>query len=650
MRQIHKIPLILVIIIMVSGLNFTPIEEQEKHSFTLRDSPFIAQEGVYDKNTTEYTVTQRTRNIVNSSNFSDIGLWEAEPSGDLADIHQEISNGVANGTVVGEMGNFSLVNDPPQASDWSMMLNPRFPVYPRFPHNNVSGIPAAWIDQYGCFARHDWQEGAVQSPSVHWARNITMPVDMSDYVITSANVSAVVNASVSSNIDTELGEFGGYAPYNVEQFVTFDYVRFYILIADLNRENIYEIASNQTRWLGNDAMAYYDMVDTFLNTIPEEFLIFYLSSVLSKDNRNFTLILGMNIWCEDNVVITDWDTWNSLRIKSVSLNFSYEKRINQGSSMVWKQVVPKIEKSAQNVSVLSLKGSDFNFQYGLSRLWPASSPNSRIRVKVNGVLFKDVFELPLATTDMRSAFPTDNDITDILSTESATTIEITIMISDNFFLDQNISVYIDNVVLMVSYIEVVFHPPPPPPETPASEPPDNTQQYVIYGLLGMIGGFGVLSAMYLTTWRYPKTVREIRAMRKAMKKGKAHPMDSKAADILFTGAYVVQVGKGLSMPYVNKLKMKVQDSGKTKNAASGDVKPKVPPKPKAEPKQKLDVPKPPPKPKAIQKMPEPESPPATTSGSPNTLSATPEGPKITRPSDLLKKQSLNPSGDDSNSN
>ena len=127
MRQIDKIPLILVIIIFISGLNITTIKDEEKLSFTPRNSPFIAQEGVYDKNTTEYTVTQRTRNLVNSSDFSDIGLWEAEPSGDLPDIYQEISNGVANGTVVGEMQNFSLVNDPPQASDWTMMLNPRFP-------------------------------------------------------------------------------------------------------------------------------------------------------------------------------------------------------------------------------------------------------------------------------------------------------------------------------------------------------------------------------------------------------------------------------------------------------------------------------------------------------------------------------------------
>ena len=71
---------------------------------------------------------------------------------------------------------------------------------------------------------------------------ITMPVDMSDYVITSASISAVANATVhaddgtgdpDSNPDIGGIEIPGDAVAGGTQYATYDYVKFYVLVSDV---------------------------------------------------------------------------------------------------------------------------------------------------------------------------------------------------------------------------------------------------------------------------------------------------------------------------------------------------------------------------------------------------------------------------------
>ncbi|GAH75169.1 unnamed protein product, partial [marine sediment metagenome] len=103
--------------------------------------------------------------------------------------------------------------------------------------------------------------------------NVSMPLNMSDYIITSASISAIVNATVTASpggyhsvpqgwgIETPGDDTGPYQDDN-DQFFTGDYVRFYILLSDLEKEKVYEVAYNQTVDLGKDSAGAYEPLST----------------------------------------------------------------------------------------------------------------------------------------------------------------------------------------------------------------------------------------------------------------------------------------------------------------------------------------------------------------------------------------------------
>ena len=75
------------------------------------------------------------------------------------------------------------------------------------------------------------------------------------------------------------------------------------LTADLNNIEEYEVAYNRTVDLGigdtpRDSYGILNyMNDTILATVDESLLIFYLQKVLEHDNFNFTITLGINVYC-----------------------------------------------------------------------------------------------------------------------------------------------------------------------------------------------------------------------------------------------------------------------------------------------------------------------------------------------------------------
>ena len=167
--------------------------------------------------------------------------WFSTREGDLTDVNSSTNPGYVNYDILGESGSFSNVTDTPQATDWIEFNNTYF-IPPDGTHE---------INQNGCEASHEFQETFDQSrnrPSVHWRRNVPMTLDMSDYIITSASLSAIVNGSADTNLETPNDDLsfdgaGYFATY-------YDYARFYIKFSNLDYTNLYEVAYYQTEDLG----------------------------------------------------------------------------------------------------------------------------------------------------------------------------------------------------------------------------------------------------------------------------------------------------------------------------------------------------------------------------------------------------------------
>ncbi len=136
---------------------------------------------------------------------SPIDPWYNTTDGDISDVNATSDNEQANFEVLGETNTFELIADPPNLN-WDNFTNPRFPRYPDNFFNDSTGLNVY----------HFWDEGETagqthNTPSIHWKRNITMPVNMSDYIITSASLDVVFNATVTAegagqtHIGAELG-------------------------------------------------------------------------------------------------------------------------------------------------------------------------------------------------------------------------------------------------------------------------------------------------------------------------------------------------------------------------------------------------------------------------------------------------------------
>ncbi|MHA1339262.1 MAG: hypothetical protein ACTSO2_04670 [Promethearchaeota archaeon] len=385
--------------------------------------------------------------------------WGSNITGDLSDSKANLNNNQANFKITGENYTYSVLANPPDNS-WTKTLNPDFPSYP----------DTATINQNGCFVYHDWTEGADQSPSVHWEKNFTMPRNMSDYSITSANLSAIINATVKAlGNSSSNGNHGIEVPGDVvqggTQYATYDYVRFYILISDPNATKKYEVAYYQTLDLGKDSAGIYDYLsDTYLITVPEDVLIFYLTSVLEMDHFNFTVTLGIRIWCEDNWNV-DRDEFTELYIKYLNLTFTYAKKVNQLNTISWQQTGEMINKTyyenlyPESTISIQIDNATLNLRYRIDQPWPTSSLNSHIKFFIND------YELlqTLSLLDANSTWQGINsgqgiDVSSLININVNITFKMQLYIADEFIFGNNITFSIDNVTLDVGYTVIVQTP------------------------------------------------------------------------------------------------------------------------------------------------------------------------------------------------
>jgi len=475
------------------------------------------------------------------------GSWFNTTTGDISDLNTSVSPGQANFDVLGEFETYSIAEDPPRMiNNWSLVENPEFPVLPDNPRETPRGFEVF----------HHFRENATQMTSVHWTKEIDMGKDMSDYLITNASISVTVNGTARGN-DGNYQDHSGVEAYgdhtdtgNADpptvnpQFSTYDYVRFYALVSDPSYENVFEIAYNQTTTLGQDnltagytTLTYDYMSNTTLIQIPTESLIFFLTSVLAEDNQRFNLTLGMRIWCEDNF-LNDGDRWESLIINSYNFTFSYQKKIDQFSTVSWTQTGNQIP--TENITITN---GIIKYKYKINETWTTDSPNSELILLVNGDPLNETNKLSIATTEFQNASDGFN-VTSLLRQGVNISITIQLLIADEFSLDEEIQISVDDVQLWVSYIEEIYVPPLPPP----SPPP--------VGLLSSLGAAGGLMVagfiMYETVFKYPAKVRNIRKLRRKVRRGTSstpiHTKDSKTLSKDIFNSEQSHLGKKMKSP------------------------------------------------------------------------------------------------------
>jgi len=435
LNQNYKKILILSSLVIILYLNFITFGNKNMYlnidetTEIIQDNNIRSHGLVYDYYTQEW--------LTNGNFTGGTDPWYNTTEGDTSDVNATSSPGVANFEVLGNSSVFSDVSGTPQVGDWTNISNPAFPIKP----------DTYIINEEGCRIEHTWHESVNQTrntPSARWKRNIEMPVNMSDYIITSASLNATFNASVVTSphingIDTPND--------GISQFGIGDYARFYVLISDLEGIQEYQVAYNQTRYLGQDSnpeISYY--TDTLMNTVPEDILIAFLTSVLAYDNINFSIILGIDLYCEDNEWGTDVDIWNYLIIREVNLTFTYEKKIDQFTSVSWNQVGNKITGDDVDISNATL-----NFKYKIDQNWTESSPNSEIRIFITNRSYAETIKLSTANTSFQEAKLGGFDVTSLILKNENISVTIQVYLADTFGLSQKYNISIDDVSLMITY-------------------------------------------------------------------------------------------------------------------------------------------------------------------------------------------------------
>lgn len=402
------------------------------------------------------TQTQYSKQLILDPDFDEeLGNspWNSSLEGDISDVNVTIGGGETNYTINGEQFGFTLINSTPHDSDWTAVQNPKFPILP----------DSYGINQYGINVSHEYNEWVNQTrntPSMNWKRNINLPSNMSDYEITSASLTTVVNGSALVNVETPTDtlDVGGY--HGVD-----DFVRFYVLISDLNNIEEYELAYNRTVDLGigdsprDSYGAVNYMYDTNLTTVDENLLIFYLQKVLEHDNFNFTITLGIDVYCEDNYDGYDRDTFRSLLIKSIDLSFTYRKKINRFTSISVNQTGNSIlsadyEVFGSNIS-MQIDEAKLNFKFKSDKNWSEFSPNSEFRIYINDSKLSETVKLIDANSNWKNASINGFDVLSNILIDNNVSINLQLYIADDFILNESITVSVDEVILEVTFTVTV---------------------------------------------------------------------------------------------------------------------------------------------------------------------------------------------------
>ncbi len=382
-----------------------------------------------------------------NNNFSTQDNWyyTKGAQGDNSTVDANIGGGQANYNILGDSDTIEISGIP--NSTWIETPNYDWGVFPSSDDRH--------FDDDGCWIEHHWDENINQTGntvSVHWKKNITLPKDMTDYRITSASLDVIFNASAQifygSNGIEVIGDNGSGSGNWC--FSIGDYARFYVLIEDLNGVyQPFQLAENRTRDLGRDFPPIGEKTDWYLDQINENLLCTYLEYVLSVNSTSFTIILGIDIFCEDNNLGVDTDYWDELRIKSYNLTFTYEREIEEYSSVSWNQ-----EGNTISGSNIQITDANLEFRYMIDQDWPTSlSSFSEIRIKINNNQHPETIRLSSATTSWQDAKVGGFDVTNLILKDVNITLSLQVFIANTFTLINNITISIDDVYLNITYVE-----------------------------------------------------------------------------------------------------------------------------------------------------------------------------------------------------
>ncbi len=415
--------------------------------------------------------------------------------GDNSSVDANISSGMGNFHVLGERSVFQLYGVPnsTDSPNWYEYAKPDY-----YLPDTTS------IDSFGCYVSHSWNERSNQFPGVHWRKNISMPVDMSKYEITSADLDVVFNASVVGQGDDSAGGVDVLGESALNQFGIGDFVTFYVLISDIDFINPYIVAFNRTVDLGVDSDGLTSIINNSLLYIyGESVLITALNSAFEKDpsHSNFTITLGIDIYCEDNWG-NDRDTFNYLRIKECNLTFSYERKIEKFTTVAWNQIGDAV--SGENVQITN---AICYFNYSISEAWPYDlSPFSEIRILINDNPYRETIQLSSLTTSLQHIRFEGVDFASLFREGVNISISIQTYIANTFGLNRTITISIDDIYLYISYIYVK---------------PGTDLSLLVIGLTVGIISIVIAFSLYQFHFKYPPLVRKIRKLKKRVSKGKA---------------------------------------------------------------------------------------------------------------------------------
>ncbi len=385
--------------------------------------------------------TQWIKNPNFESPIEPTWFWKNGSLGDNSDMDGNTTIGQANIRVLGDSKTFTVVSGIINSSS-----SPGWKIF----RNGGYEFPDIYeIRSYGAFVYHEWADDANQAPSVHWKTNVSVPIDMSDYVITSASLEVIVNATVSSNVDTP-NDDGSWTNFAIGDSVTF-----YTQISDLGyNAPIYTVASNKTKYLGQQNATQLTILtidNNTLETVNEIDLITALNSAFDKDpqHSNFTITAGIDIYSEDNLPGTDTDTFDELIIKNITLTFTAKKKINQNTKVSWNQVGNKLDGGS-----FQIINASFNFKYKVSKAWVSSAPLSEIKFYINNKSHpQGTFKLSSVPISFQYAKPGGFDVTNLISTDVNISTSIEVFLKDSFELNKTLVISIANVTLNISYIE-----------------------------------------------------------------------------------------------------------------------------------------------------------------------------------------------------
>ena len=187
------------------------------------------------------------------------------------------------------------------------------------------------------------------------------------------------------------------------------------------------------------------------------------------------------------------------------MTFSYEKKIDQLTSLSWSQEAQEI--NGTNVEILK---SNLKFKYRINELWPSSlSPNSEIRIYINNRIHSETIKLSNANTTFQEAKEFGFDLFEITFPYEVINFSLQVFLADEFGFGDIIIISIDDVFLEISYTETIIDPNPIP------EPLIFTILLIIASIVtASVGGYFIA---YYKILRFPKSVRKVRKYRSTLK-------------------------------------------------------------------------------------------------------------------------------------